>query len=393
MEVNVYFNGPATEIDMGPREFSVIPATGPAGADGQPGRDGTIENLDVAATTLPAGSQATASYENNLLTLGIPQGDAGRGIVSITKQSSSGLVDTYKITYTSGASSTFTVTNGQDTSAISVNRSGVTQGWTSSTWSSYAQNAGAPSGGTCYYEILTVDGATKYDTFVPRYMLNFTGVVYVTVLDGQIRVETSVNVIGQYWINGAIIRGSNNTQNNTTVYHPGGGGGTWGNITGTLSNQTDLQNALNGKLDTSKVYNGLDQTSSGYALDARQGKALSDAIPTKTSNLTNDSGFITGLISGTTAWYLPAYSLSSFSGKALTNILNDWAVNVPTGYSLLANVEVSIGGAVGLTCHFDGANEHLKIKPNIYIYNAKNTTVSVSNDQTAISVISLFIKN
>ena len=118
MEVNVYFNGPATEIDIGPREFSVIPAAGPAGADGtdgvgivsivktgtsglvdtytvtmtdgststftvkngqdgedgQPGRDGTIENLDVAATTLPAGSQATATYENNLLTLGIPTG-------------------------------------------------------------------------------------------------------------------------------------------------------------------------------------------------------------------------------------------------------------------------------------------------------------------------------
>ena len=121
MEVNVYFNGPATEIDMGPREFSVIPATGAAGADGtdgvgivsivktgtsglvdtytvtmtdgststftvkngqdgedgQPGRDGTIENLDVAATTLPTGSQATASYENNLLTLGIPRGNTG----------------------------------------------------------------------------------------------------------------------------------------------------------------------------------------------------------------------------------------------------------------------------------------------------------------------------
>lgn len=41
----------------------------------------------------------------------------------------------------------------------------------------------------------------------------------------------------------------------------------WGNITGTLSDQTDLQNALDGKADTSD-------------------------IPTKVSDLTNDSGFI-----------------------------------------------------------------------------------------------------
>ena len=31
----------------------------------------------------------------------------------------------------------------------------------------------------------------------------------------------------------------------------GVGGGTWGSITGTLSNQTDLQNALNLKYDAS----------------------------------------------------------------------------------------------------------------------------------------------
>ena len=47
-----------------------------------------------------------------------------------------------------------------------------------------------------------------------------------------------------------------------------GGGGTWGSITGTLSNQTDLQTALDSKANTSD-------------------------LPTKTSDLTNDSGFIT----------------------------------------------------------------------------------------------------
>lgn len=41
-------------------------------------------------------------------------GDDGNGIASITKTSTSGLVDTYTITYTDGTTSTFTVTNGED---------------------------------------------------------------------------------------------------------------------------------------------------------------------------------------------------------------------------------------------------------------------------------------
>lgn len=41
------------------------------------------------------------------------QGETGNGIASIDKTSTSGLVDTYTITYTNGDSDTFTVTNGE----------------------------------------------------------------------------------------------------------------------------------------------------------------------------------------------------------------------------------------------------------------------------------------
>ena len=88
---------------------------GPAGQDGADGADGTIENLVAAATTLSPGSNATASYSGNTLTLGIPRGATGatgRGIASIAKTSTSGAVDTYTITYTDGTTSTFDVTNG-----------------------------------------------------------------------------------------------------------------------------------------------------------------------------------------------------------------------------------------------------------------------------------------
>ena len=43
-------------------------------------------------------------------------GEAGNGIASITKTGTSGLVDTYTITYDDGSTTTFTVTNGSDAS-------------------------------------------------------------------------------------------------------------------------------------------------------------------------------------------------------------------------------------------------------------------------------------
>ena len=45
------------------------------------------------------------------------QGPAGKGITSIAKTGTSGLVDTYTITYSDNTPSTFTVTTGSDASA------------------------------------------------------------------------------------------------------------------------------------------------------------------------------------------------------------------------------------------------------------------------------------
>ena len=51
-----------------------------------------IENLSVTVTTLPAGSSATASYADGVLSLGIPKGD--KGDTGITPQLSIGTVST-----------------------------------------------------------------------------------------------------------------------------------------------------------------------------------------------------------------------------------------------------------------------------------------------------------
>ena len=49
-----------------------------------------------------------------------PVGPTGNGIASITKTGTSGLVDTYTITYTNGNTTTFTVTNGEDANTTEI---------------------------------------------------------------------------------------------------------------------------------------------------------------------------------------------------------------------------------------------------------------------------------
>lgn len=99
---------------------------------------GTVESGDEAEATitgtspsqvlnlvLPKGDQGDAfTYddftEEQLAELKGEKGDTGdtgatgTGIASITKTSTSGLVDTYTITYTDSNTATFTVTNGQN---------------------------------------------------------------------------------------------------------------------------------------------------------------------------------------------------------------------------------------------------------------------------------------
>lgn len=98
-----------------------------------------FEGVTVTAETLPAGSQATASFADGVLHLGIPRGDkgeqgdrgergetgatgatgaTGNGIESITLTSTSGAVKTYTILFTDGTSTTFEVTDGEVTQAV-----------------------------------------------------------------------------------------------------------------------------------------------------------------------------------------------------------------------------------------------------------------------------------
>ena len=98
--------------------------TGPAGADGS---DGFSPTLTVSNIT--GGHRITIVDKTQTQTVDVmdgedgeqgEQGPTGNGIQSIAKTGTSGLVDTYTITYTNGNTTTFTVTNGQDGAVLSV---------------------------------------------------------------------------------------------------------------------------------------------------------------------------------------------------------------------------------------------------------------------------------
>ena len=112
---------------------------------------------------------------------------------------------------------------------------------------------------------------------------------------------TSTNPIRVNWKTGGYSAGQFNrieylvvSNSSSTMYHfvmTDGDCSYEGHINGGTS-------SFNRIMTEGDVANDLIRTTSGYALDARQGKALKDLIdaivvPTKTSDLTNDSGFIT----------------------------------------------------------------------------------------------------
>lgn len=87
------------------------------------------------------------------------KGDNGRGIVSIEKTSTAGVVDTYTITYTDGTKSTFNVTNGgameENTFTISSND------WAANTESDSDE----------YPWIYTITTSLYSDSYIPAAML------------------------------------------------------------------------------------------------------------------------------------------------------------------------------------------------------------------------------
>lgn len=225
-----------------------VDATGPAGADGQDGQDGQD---------------------------GDP-GPAGNGIVSITKTSTSGLVDTYTILYTNGDTDTFTVTNGQD----GTGSGDMTKAVYDST------NAVADEGGIVAYVAAQLSGFSTE-------LSGLSDVDLTSLAAGQ---TLTYNTTTQKWVNTSlgtaaaldvpasgdastteVVKGDDSrlTDARTPVSH-----------THTLSNITDAGSAAAKDSTNAVTQNSTDLVESGAVytgLDAKQNKTLSSTIGGQTT--------------------------------------------------------------------------------------------------------------
>lgn len=163
---------------------------------------GTVDSIVVGSATLDASiffAMRGAKGE---------KGDDGNGIANIAKTSTSGLVDTYTITYTDGSTSTFDVTNGKDgaqgeqgvgvrsisqtsTSAESGGVNIITCTLTNGTTSTFEVRNGArgaqgvqgekgekgEKGDSGQVPLVTVAGATPTQQLAPNTFYKFTGAV------------------------------------------------------------------------------------------------------------------------------------------------------------------------------------------------------------------------
>ena len=192
-------------------------------------------------------------------------GTDGTGITSITKTGTSGLVDTYTITYSDSTTSTFTVTNGDDATVDIVTSFGST-----------TSDSKVPS-----EKLVKNSLDAKADTSsVPSDVSDLTDTTGVIPTDVSDLTDTSDTAFtpkshshGNITNAGAI--GSTSGLPVKT--------GTDGVLTtgafGTSAGQfAEGNHTHSGMLTTSDIYDGLDSSATNKALSAKQGKALADLI-------------------------------------------------------------------------------------------------------------------
>ena len=107
------------------QEFYFDVMDGVDGADGKDGKDGVdgvqpVLSIGTVTKGTTASATITGTAADPKLNLVLPQGDTGVGIVSIAKTDTSGITDTYTVTYDNDNTDTFTVTNGDSVVSASV---------------------------------------------------------------------------------------------------------------------------------------------------------------------------------------------------------------------------------------------------------------------------------
>ena len=250
--------------------------------------------------------------------LGHIKGSDGKGITSITKTGTSGLIDTYTITYTDGSTSTFTVTNGTSGADI------VTE------WESTLSDSKVPSeklvkntmdnkastnhshgnltkegkvGSTSGKAIITGTGgileASSLKTINNESILGSGNISVGGGGSADIVTEWESTLSDEKVPSEKLVKNTLDTKASSTHSHTKSDISdfththTKSEITDfthshSISDVTNLQTSLDAKVNTSDIANNLTTTTSGKVLDARQGKALKDYVDGLVGDIEND---------------------------------------------------------------------------------------------------------
>lgn len=212
-----------------------------------------------------------------------------------------------------------------------------------------------------------------------------------------------------------------------------GGGATWGSIAGTLSNQTDLNDALNQKVDkvtgkglstndfTNADKTKLDGIATGAEVNVQSDwnvtQTSSDAyiknkpsIPSKTSDITNDSGFITASqapVQGVKGSAESSYRTGSVditkANIGLGNVDNTSDANKPISTAVQAaldtkqgtltagaNIYIDANNVISASGSGGGAVDSVNGKTGIVILDAED--VGALPDTTTASDLGAYVK-
>lgn len=125
----------------------------------------------------------------------------------------------------------------------------------------------------------------------------------------------------------------------------------WGGITGTLSNQTDLKNALDAKQDT---------LTAGTHIDIDNGTISVVGMPTKTSDLLNDSLFINKDVNNLTNYTKSDTINTALNAKQNTLTAGD-GISITNNDTILVKF-ASANEVGGVKLEYNGTTQTLNIK-------------------------------
>ena len=301
--------------------------------------EGTISELNALVGSL----NATGSMEGAIIGVKGDKGqkgdtgDTGNGIQSVTKTSTSGLVDTYTILYTDGTTSTFAVTNGEDGTDGVDGRDGV-DGHSPTITTSRVGNtvtilSDGESIGTVQDGADGTDGQDGQDGHTPTITASKTDKVTTVYADGVAIATINDGVDGQ----GAV---TDVTVNGVTVMD--------GNVAKVIvpTKVSDLSNDsgfITGYTETDPTVPSWAKQPSKPTYTASEVGALpsSTQIPSKTSDLTNDSGFITSeadpVFTASAAHGISSSDISAWNAKqnalgtiTITLTVEGWSTDAQT---------------------------------------------------------------